>query len=216
MNSQLPSSPTASDRAHRPVVAAILAAGLSRRMGSVNKLVQKIAGEPMLRQVARQLLASRCERVVVVLGHDACTVRQTLAGLDVEFLQNPDFREGIAASVRAAAGAVQGDEALIICLGDMPYVSTATIDAVIDAYRATPHDEEVAAFQPQFDGRAGNPVLWAPRAVGLLKELKGDEGARSIFKRLGDAVRPVPVQDDGIFLDIDTPDMLAQVREQRK
>lgn len=201
---------------HRPVLAVVLAAGLSRRMGSVNKLLQNVEGEPMLRQVTRHLLASRCDRVAVIVGYEADLVRDALTGLSVDFVQNPDFHEGMAASVRAAADAARQGEAILICLGDMPYVSTEIVNAIVDAYRATASEEEVAAFQPLFEGRSGNPVLWAPHTVSLLKDLEGDEGARGILKRLGNAVRPVPVQHDGIFLDIDTPEMLAQVRESRK
>lgn len=230
----------------RPVVAAILAAGLSRRMGAVNKLVQEIDGVPMVRQVAQQVLASRCSRVIVVLGHEAGAVREAFSGLDVEFVTNNDYHEGLAASVRIAARAARDGEALLICLGDMPSVSELVINQLIDAYQRTQDHNSgdhrisghsyrtsersasghgvnehstadydgIAAYQPQHNGRRGNPVLWAPRAVPLLISLKGDEGARGVLKSLGNAVREVPVQNDGIFMDIDTPEALAKVRGQ--
>src|SRR5690606_219872 len=216
MNSPTSFPPKEPSSNPRPVAAAMLAAGFSRRMGVVHKLIQEVDGEPMLRQVARQLLASRCDRVVVVVGHQADAVRDVLSGLSVDVIPNPDFHEGMAASVRVAAGTARQGEALLICLGDMPYVSVQVIDAIIEAYRAGGHYENVAAFQPYFQGRAGNPVLWVPHAVRSLKALKGDEGARGLLKSLGNAVRQVPVPDDSIFLDIDTPEMLARVRAQQK
>ncbi len=197
-----------------PIAAAILAAGLSRRMGALNKLVQELDGEPMVRRAARQALASRCDRVLVVLGHEAHLVRAALSGLDVQFIDNPDYREGLAASVRAAAGAVRPDEALMICLGDMPQVDAGVIDRLIDAYRADVNGG--SAYQPEFEGRRGNPVLWAPRAVALLTSLRGDEGARALLKRLGGQVVAVPVQGGGIFMDIDTPQALQAARQQEK
>src|SRR5690606_1923767 len=84
-----------------PVAVAVLAAGLSRRMGALNKLVQEIDGVPMVRRVARHALASRADRVFVVVGHEADAVRKALSGLAVGFVDNPDYREGLAASVRA-------------------------------------------------------------------------------------------------------------------
>lgn len=193
------------------MAAAVLAAGLSRRMGALNKLVQKIDGVPMVRRVAEQALASRCDRVFVVVGHEECAVREALSGLAVEFIGNPDYQEGLAASVRAAAAAVRPGEALVVCLGDMPRVSAAVLDRLIDAYRRFP---DKAAYQPQFEGRRGNPVLWAAPAVASLAALRGDEGARALLKRLGDAVLEVPVGDDGIFMDIDTPRALRAARRQ--
>lgn len=200
-------------------------------MGALNKLVQPIKGEPMVRKVVQQVLASRCDRVLVVVGHQAGDVRQALAGLPVEFIDNPHYREGLAASVRAAAHAARPNEALMICLGDMPQVPSAVIDQLIGAYRdhcrespgsagrprhvaPGPAQTLAAAFQPELGGRRGNPVLWTPGTVGLLKRLDGDEGARSVLKRLGDAVVAVPVQSGGIFMDVDTPEALRDARRQ--
>ena len=230
-----------------PVVAAILAAGLSRRMGAVNKLVQEVDGIPIVRRVVQHVLASDCARVMVVLGHQADDVRAVLTGLPVEFVENPEYQEGLAASVRAAVRATTPGEALLICLGDMPKVPDAVINRLIQVYRNTfathrgdPRDQaeqdepdadsvagrqspehsenwddvrdSVLAFQPEFEGRRGNPVLWSPQAVPLLTGLSGDEGAKAILKRLGNAVMPVPVKSSGILLDIDTPQALTEAR----
>lgn len=241
--------PTSNTRAAAPVAAAILAAGLGRRMGVLNKLVQEIDGVPMVRRVVENVLAARCERVMVVVGHHAEEVRTALAGLAVQFIDNSEYQEGLAASVRAAAQAAEPGEALIICLGDMPQVSAAVINDLIEAYHNTqgrkpdqsrPEDladdyegrggsvrhisdstEElgsgpgsIAAFQPEYAGKRGNPVLWAPHALPSLMHLSGDEGARALLKRLGDAVLAVPVQNPGILIDVDTPAALRKVRRQ--
>lgn len=214
-----------------PVAVAILAAGLSRRMGVLNKLVQDIDGAPMVRRVAQQALASRGDRVFVVVGHEADKVREALSGLPLGFVDNPNYREGLAASVRAAAQAARRGEALMICLGDMPQVSTAVMDRLIEAYHGRAAGDHAsagggtggdhgspdkAAYQPEFEGRRGNPVLWTPRAISLLTALRGDEGARAVLKSLGDAVMAVPVRSGGIFMDIDTPQALQAARQGEK
>ncbi|WP_397475230.1 NTP transferase domain-containing protein [Pusillimonas sp.] len=258
-----PAEPASAPDDAAPVVAAILAAGLSRRMGGLNKLVQEIDGVPMVRRVAQRALASRCKRVMVVVGHHADDVRSALSGLPVQFVDNPEYQEGLAASVRAAARAARPGEALIICLGDMPQVSTVVIDELIQAYQDTQADEtdqtrarraagqpqdrscgvrhildasgdegggvrhvpdasedvvgrrgSIAAFQPEYAGKRGNPVLWAPQALPSLTHLSGDEGARTLLKRLGDAVSAVPVQSAGILMDVDTPEALSEARRQ--
>lgn len=194
-----------------PVAAAVLAAGLSRRMGKDNKLLQEIDGAPMVRKVVEQALASQCDRVMVVLGHEADKVRAALHGLAVQFVDNFEYEEGLAASVRAAAAATDNGEALLVCLGDMPRVSAAVFDQLINAYRCQP---DKAAYQPEFEGRRGNPVLWAPDAVSALAGLHGDEGARSLLRTHGDRIKLVSVQSDGILMDIDTPQALQAARQQ--
>jgi len=96
--------------------------------------------------------------------------------------------------------------AALVCLGDMPRVGSATMDALVRACRA---DAGKAAYQPVWRGQRGNPVLWSPGHVQALQGLKGDEGARALLRALGDEVALVPVADDGILLDVDTPQALA-------
>src|SRR5690606_16692752 len=96
--SHSPASHDPGRNSHLPVAAAILAAGLSRRMGARNKLLQEVDGAPMVRKVVEHALASRCDRVLVVLGHQAREVRQALSGLRVEFTDNAGYQEGLAAS----------------------------------------------------------------------------------------------------------------------
>ena len=83
------------------VSAILLAAGESRRMGDVNKLLLKVEGEAMVRRVARALIDSRADEVVVVLGHQAEAVGQALDGLAVQTVVNADYRDGQMSSMRA-------------------------------------------------------------------------------------------------------------------
>src|SRR5438105_15789882 len=83
------------------VVAIILAAGRSTRMGAANKLVADIGGEPMVRRVAEAALASAAATVLVVTGHQEAEVRAALAGLGVSFVHNPDYAVGLSSSLKA-------------------------------------------------------------------------------------------------------------------
>lgn len=186
----------------RTCTAVILAAGLSRRMGRENKLLLPLEGEPLLRRMVRSALDSVCRKVMVVIGHEAEAVRHALHGLDVEFVLNPDYREGLGASVRHAALAVPDDAPVIMCLGDMPRVGAGVLDKLIAAYDP---DAGVLACQAAFEGKRGNPVLFGPELLPELRCLRGDEGARSLLGRHADAVVQVEVGDPGVLFDIDTP-----------
>lgn len=195
-----------------PVVAVVLAAGMSRRMGGQNKLLLTIEGEPMVRQVVLAALASRCQKVLVVVGHEAGRVRQALGDLPVEFVFNEAFPEGIGASVRAGAQAVSSQQAVLYCLADMPGVSAGVIDQLVDAFHACP---DFMGFVPVFNGKRGNPVLWAPGCVLQLRKAAGDEGARRLLHQYRDRVMAVTVASEGVMVDLDTPQDYRRVYNRR-
>ncbi len=185
----------------------VLAAGLSRRMGGSNKLLATIDGAPMIARVVDAFLASKAERVIVVLGHQAEQVRAALAGRDVRFVENPAYEEGLGASLRAGIEAIgDGADGALVGLGDMPRVTAAHIDALIAAF--DPAGPETIIV-PVHDRKRGHPVLWSARHFAEMRKLGGDVGARGLLERHADAVRAVPIADDAVHLDVDTPEMLA-------
>ncbi|MBN9601697.1 MAG: molybdopterin-binding/glycosyltransferase family 2 protein [Afipia felis] len=195
------------------VTAIILAAGRSTRMGGPNKLLAKIGSKPLVRIAAEQALASRAESVVVVTGHQHEQVEEALQGLDVMFVHNPDYAEGLATSLKSGINAVPASSgAAIVCLGDMPLVGSGLIDRLIEAY--APERDGLIAI-PVADGRRGNPVLWSRKLFKELLALDGDIGARHVVQKYAEMVVEVPATGVGAFLDVDTPDVLAKLLAKR-
>jgi len=195
---------------NRHVTALILAAGRSTRMGGPNKLLAELNNRPLVRLVTEQALASKAKDVIVVTGHQANLVEDALKGLNVKFVRNPNFAEGLASSVKAGVAAVAGDaDGAAICLGDMPMISAQLIDHLIDAF--APDRGNLIAV-PVSNGRRGNPVLWSRRFFNELMALDGDIGARHLIAKHNEAVAEVPVEGDAAFLDIDTPEGLEVAR----
>jgi len=196
---------------NRNVAAVILAAGRSTRMGGPNKLLAELSGKPLVRIVTEQALASGASGVIVVTGHQAAEVEKALAGLRVKFVRNPDFAAGLASSVKTGIAAVPADaDGAVVCLGDMPLIDARLIDRLIEAF--APDRGNLIAV-PVSDGRRGNPVLWSRRFFDELMTLDGDIGARHLIAKHNQAVAEVPVEGDGAFLDIDTPEALAAARQ---
>lgn len=193
------------------VAAVILAAGQSRRMGGPNKLLAPVAGTPVIRRVAEEAIAAGLAPVLVVTGHQQAEIAQALTGLAVRLVDNPDYREGIASSVRTGVAAVpEATQGALICLGDMPLADRGLF-ARMAAQFAPDHGALVVV--PVKDGRRGNPVLWSRRFFPDLMQLSGDVGARHLLERYGDAVAEVEVADDGAFVDVDTPEALQAVQQ---
>lgn len=195
------------------VTAIILAAGRSTRMGGPNKLLAKVDGKPLVRIVVEQALASRAESVVVVTGHQREQIVEALQGLDVSFVHNSDYADGLATSLKAGISAVPvSSGAAIVCLGDMPLVGSGLIDRLIEAY--APERNGLITI-PVADGRRGNPVLWSRKLFKDLLALDGDIGARHIIQKHAELVVEVSATGISAFLDIDTPDVLARLLAKR-
>jgi molybdenum cofactor cytidylyltransferase len=199
------------------VGAIVLAAGQSSRFraaggSGATKLIEKLDGRPIVRMVAEAALASRARPVTVVTGHARTSVEAALAGLEVEFVHNPEFSSGLASSLRVGLSAIPADAAgALVLLGDMPRIEAQLIDALIDAFLAK---ERALAAAPTRRGRRGNPILLGRGLFEAAMRLQGDEGARRLIGALGAAeLVEVEAPDAGVIADIDTPADLAAARQ---
>lgn len=186
--------------------AVVLAAGRGTRMPHAHKLTADLGGAPLLRRAVEAACASRARPVIVVTGHEADKVRAALAGLEVSFVHNPDYAEGLSTSLRAGIGALPPEvDRAVVLLGDMPKVETRLVDRLADAINV-PEGRLIAV--PVSEGRRGNPVGWSRALFGDLMALTGDVGARHLIAANAEAVAEVPVEGEGAFLDIDTREEL--------
>ncbi len=177
-------------------------------MGAANKLLCDLDGRPLVAHAAAAAAASRATPVLVVTGHEADAVRAALADHDVKFVHNPDYADGLSTSLAAGLSALRSNiDGAVVCLGDMPRVRAATIDALIAAFEP---GAGRAICMPMYDGRRGNPVLWASRYFPEIAALKGDRGARGLMADHADALHEIETDDPGIHADVDTPEALKE------
>ncbi|MFP6748894.1 MAG: molybdopterin-binding/glycosyltransferase family 2 protein [Alphaproteobacteria bacterium] len=192
------------------IAALILAAGQSRRMGAINKLLAKIGGKAMLVRVVEAAQASQAEHIAAVTGHEAERVAAALADYDVPAIHNPAFADGLSTSLQRGVGALPGDiDGVIVLLGDMPRIAPDHLDRLIAAFNPL---EGRAICVPTYQGKRGNPVLFGAQFFAEIAEVGGDSGAKHLIGEHEDILVEVPMEDDGIFLDIDTPDALTAIR----
>ena len=190
------------------VAALVLAAGRSRRMGNINKLLAEIDGQSMVSRVADAVLASKARPVVAVLGHQAAKVRAALGERHIATVENAEYDAGLSTSLRRGLAALPDDiDGVLVCLGDMPRVTAQHIDKLIAAFNPL---EGRAICVPTYQGKRGNPVLWARRFFPEMQEVAGDVGARHLIGAYGDVVGEVEMGAEGVLIDIDTPEALAK------
>jgi molybdenum cofactor cytidylyltransferase len=192
------------------LAAVVLAAGRSTRMGGSNKLLADIEGAPLVRRVAEAALAANPAEIVVVTGHERENVEAALAGLPVRFVHNVRYADGISTSIKAGLGALgEGAQGALVCLGDMPGLAPELIQRLAAAFAP---DKGKDIVIPVRGGRRGNPVLIGQRHFAAIKKLTGDVGARALIRARPEAVTELEVGDDGAFVDLDTPEALADYR----
>ncbi len=192
------------------IAAIILAAGQSRRMGAQNKLLAQLQGKPMVARAVEAALASTVDEVIVVTGHQADAVKKALAPYNVRFVHSAEASKGLARSLQSGIEALDGSVAgAVICLGDMPYVRAAGIDALIAAFAPKAGRSIIVTTH---DGKRGNPVLWDRRYFSEMARISGDVGARHLIGLYEEAVTDVPAESAQKLVDIDTPEALELAR----
>jgi len=213
----LPRSQVSADAAktQSPRIAAlVLAAGRSSRMGEINKLLINIDGKPMVRRVAETALAAGARPVIAVTGHESNKVETALAGLSVTCVYNPDFALGLSASLKRGLEALPLTiDGVLVCLGDMPLISSADIGRILAAFDPGSGREIIV---PTSSGKRGNPVLWSRRFFNEMRDLAGDTGAKHLIGAYPEAVVEVETGSDAVLTDIDTPQALATLSKTAK
>jgi len=156
------------------VCAVVLAAGRSSRfraMGGAEetKLVAKLDGKLVVRRVVDGALASRARPVIVVVGHARSAVEAALGGLPALLAPNPDYRTGIASSLRVGLAATPAEaQGAVVLLGDMPNVSGRLINDLIDAFEAQPSARAVAPRAADAAIRFSSPGGCSTMQCGLM------------------------------------------------
>lgn len=190
------------DRDDYLVHGVVLAAGESSRYGPENKLLQPVDGDPLVVHAVRTAVESTLDGVTVVVGYEAEAVRAALAEFDVEFRTNDEYAAGQSTSLaRGVAAARERDaDAVLVLLGDMPDVSVATVDLLVDLFAGGTDGAMAAAA----DGQRGNPVVFDSAYFDALADVDGDVGGREILLDEADAVA-VETGDPGVLRDVDKP-----------
>jgi molybdenum cofactor cytidylyltransferase len=195
----------AETRAPSRIGAVVLAAGQSRRMGGPNKLLARLDGRPLVRGVVEAALAV-ARPVVVVTGHQAEALRGALSGLDVRFVHNPDYADGLSTSLKVGIAALPPDvDGAFVCLGDMPGITAEPLKRIAAAFEPG----RASIVVPTSAGKRGNPVLWDRQHFPALLTVTGDVGARHLIGENADSVAEVEI-GPAAALDLDTPEAMRE------
>lgn len=187
------------------MVALVMAAGQSRRFGQDDKRQARLSDGCGVLAASVTHAAEVFDAVRVVLREDDDPTRLGMPPA-AHVIRAARAEQGLGASLAEAFAALLKDnqpfEAAAVLLGDMPWVSRATLQTLCDAASAS------RIVRPRQAGRLGHPVVFGREFWPLLRELRGDVGARALVRQHAERCWSIDVDDAGIHHDIDRPDDL--------
>jgi molybdenum cofactor cytidylyltransferase len=189
----------------------ILAAGASSRMGQPKgAMVLSADGETVVQRVVRVLLEGGLPRMVVVTGAHP-SVADTLAADDsrVTVVHHAGWAAGQLSSLQCGLRWLQASgpiEAAVVTLVDVPFIEAGTVTRLLEAWQ----DSRAPIVRPVSGVRHGHPVVFDACVFGELLAADPAEGAKPVIRAHAAEILNVPVQDEGAFLDVDTPEEFAQ------
>src|SRR5213594_3632659 len=175
------------------VVALLLAAGESERMGTPKALLEW-RGQPLLSHQIQQIQKSRARECVVVLGKDAARLERLVRapmrpGWKARPVYNPRHGEGKSTSIQAGLAAI-----------------AALLAAAESEWERCEAAGRRPIVVPAFHGRPGHPPLFC---ASLFAELMGvceeTHGLKAVVRRNPARVLHLPWDDSGILLNLNTP-----------
>lgn len=190
------------------VSAIILAAGRSSRSHGAHKLLSLVDDKSVIAHSADAITKAGISSAITITGEAHEEIESILARSGTKLVHNDKFSDGMGSSIAVGIKQIeQTCEFALIYLGDMPFVQPSSIEALISAsLSASPS----AILMPTFNGKRGHPVLWGKQHFRALSQLALDVGGRDIIRDNAERVIEVPVNDPGILIDLDTPEMLKQ------
>jgi molybdenum cofactor cytidylyltransferase len=190
------------------IIAVVLSAGESSRMGRPKALLP-IEGQRFIERIIGVLGQSRVGRTIVVLGHHADQLRGQIEHLPVEVITNPDYHKGQLSSLQAAIRHIKKDDrcdAMLVHLVDHPFIDAALVDALIEGFYQT----KKLILVPRYKGKRGHPVIFSRELFGELLDAPLDQGAKAVVNAHRQETLEMEWQDEGITVDIDTPELYRQ------
>lgn len=178
--------------------AIVPAAGRAERFGG-GKLTAEIEGEPLLNRTLRSLLDGGVGHVVVVLAPGATFVTVDVLMNDPRVVRviNPNPSRGMLSSIQIGLAAAEGEPVLVLP-GDMPFVTSGTVAAVLEAAA-----KSGKIVSPRFEGRHGHPVALPARLRDEILTADASSTLATIIEAHADERLDVEVTDPGVVRDVD-------------
>ena len=185
----------------------ILAAGESSRVGS-DKLSLPLGTRSILEHTIENFSSDAVAEIIIVTGKFIPKIQKDLLSQKVRWIHNPLYEAGMSSSLKKGFESLDPSvDAVFVTPADLPLFSPQTIEQM------------AAMFSPQkiiiptFQGKKGHPVLLDRAYVDQCLTEESEKVLYEVIKKNTPAVIFLPVEDEGILLDIDTMEDYETMRQ---
>ena len=146
--------------------------------------------------LAETFLSSGVDDLIIVVGDHAEQARAELSRKNVTIVVNNDFSDGLSKSLRGGLKMLQSaTSAIMLSLGNRPFVSREVIAALIKAYR----EGGSKVVVPSYSQMRGHPVIFDAKLLPELLKVRGNAGGRDVIKHHFKELTQVDVADAGVL-----------------
>ena len=179
----------------------LLAAGLSKRMKSENKLIKLYKKKPLINYSLNVLKKSKANKIIIVLGHQFKEVKKIIKkNKKIIFTYNKNYKKGMASSIKVGLKKVsKNDDGFIVAQSDMPFVKLSDINKICRSIRT----KKFLVHALKYKNRLGNPIGFDISLIKKFKNIKGQFGAKFMVKRLKNRTNFINTSSLKSFKDFD-------------
>ena len=179
----------------------LLAAGLSKRMKSENKLIKLYKNKPLINYSLNVLKKSKVNKIIIVLGHQYKEVRKIIKkNKKIIFTYNKNYKKGMASSIKMGLKKVsKNDKGFIVAQSDMPFVKISDINKICRSIKT----KKFLVHALKYKNRLGNPIGFDISLIKKFKNIKGQFGAKFMVKRLKNRTNFINISSLKSFKDFD-------------
>ena len=179
----------------------ITAAGMSKRQGK-NKLLIRSCNETIIEKTINNLLNNNLD-IFVIVGYQKELIVPIIVDRfrnDIQIIENMDYKSGIASSLKAGIRAAgKNYDYFGFCNGDKPFIKVKTVEIILK-YLV---ENKPLILVPIYQEQSGHPTFLSKEYIKDFSLISGDTGGREVIKKYPNAVTYLPINDEGIILDMD-------------
>ena len=179
----------------------LLAAGLSQRMKSENKLIKLYKKKPLINYSLNVLTKSKVNKIIIVLGHQHKELKKIIKkNKKIIFTYNKNYKKGMAPSIKIGLKKIsKNDKGFIIAQSDMPFVKQTDINKICRSINS----KKFLVHALKYKTRVGNPIGFDSSLIKKFKNIKGQFGAKFMVKRLKNRTNFIKTMSIKSFKDFD-------------
>lgn len=181
------------------IPAVVLAAGYSSRMNAFKPLLP-LGGGLVLEHVVESLRRAGVEDIHLVTGYDRERLTEIQKAFGLKEAHNPDFDRGMFSSIQAGVRNLPTDApGCFLVPVDCPLFGSETIVKMARELG----DGSVFAV-PTYMGKKGHPLFVPRKHFAEIFKHDGKGGLKTITDKYFEETLRIPVEGEGILLDMDT------------